>query len=1061
VELAIPVLISADERERSEVRPARLGLPVFSGPSLPRLLDDLALHVMETLPKEPPERLVLYELSPYVELKKVKLDVPKIAPGGRAKDAEIWKGRVSVMVSSWPDDPIVVASIPRLGPEEIAFDRSSDLTAAITAHLAECFTKGKITDLDAIVVRPEERLEILTVDAELPTILPSSPRPRRNVRKEKKPEQREPKKRRVISPMTLSAVGENLIYRALEGRLSRAHGREALVEALLRELQKESCAVLLVGPSGVGKTAIVHEAVRRMALEDKPIEKRTDVWEVDGNRIIAGMSVVGAWEARMKALVHELSERRDVLYVRDLPALVYTGRSAHGDDNVAAFLGPHLEQGDLRIIGECTAERLAAVREEAPGFFAHFSQLAVAELGELDTWRVLGVAARAIAAETELRIDAVAIDTVQGLARRFLPGRPEPGRSARLLSEIATEGARSEDAGRTRIRREEVVDHFARSSGLPKRVLWQKEARDPESVRRHFEERIVAQPHAHDACADVVTMLEQGLSDPGRPLASFLFVGPTGVGKTETAKALAEYLFGSTDRLIRFDMSELQGRDAVSRLIGDRLHPDGELTRRVDQNPFSVVLLDEIEKAHPAIFDALLQVLGEGRLTNAAGRTVTFASTVLVMTSNLGVKEGRSLLGFGAASAARDRLEDHYREAAERFFRPELFNRLDRVVPFHHLDREAVLPLAKRLLYGLLGRRGFQRQNLVVDVHPSMVELLADEALDPRWGARAVKRALERRLAVPLANYLVKRSEAPLTIVDVSAETGDVTLEIMEPHVATETKLEEPPVVRSWEDLTLWHRRVSDRLATLLADPRLDRLSIERASLLEDLRSGALDVSGQARLEEIGAVLEGDDLGERIEAIARDHLETRLVEESAEIWTPQVVRQEKARPWMVEVTVRTRELGRLPPSAELVAELSEIERAVSARVRAFARAVLPPEAPLTVSLESRVESETLAELERGLAAPLSGAIVERKIVEGTEERPRRIKWRLEGRGLRALLAPEAGFHFFPGESPLLISLFIEELPSPALPPLVRVYRTLRAQLFEDVFLSRVLEGGRR
>jgi hypothetical protein len=371
------------------------------------------------------------------------------------------------------------------------------------------------------------------------------------------------------------------------------------------------------------------------------------------------------------------------------------------------------------------------------------------------------------------------------LQRRYVRDVAMPGKAAELLRRLAG-GRANKDVGRT-----EVLAAFGAYSGLAAAFLDDRVRLRRADVVAALAGRVVSQPAAVDAMADAVCVAKARLNDPGRPVATFLFLGPTGVGKTESAKALAAYLFGAAgnndgnrssgdgaggpgtgdgdggDRLIRFDMNEFVDPAAAGRLTGTFGDPDGLLTAAVRRQPFGVVLLDEIEKAHPAVFDLLLAVLGEGRLTDARGRTADFTNAIVVMTSNLGA--GDADAGFGLrppgadAAAARGR----YRAAAERFFRPEFFNRIDRVVPFDRLGRADVADIARRLMDGLLRRDGLANRRCVLRVDPAALARVVDAGYHPRLGARALKREVERQIAGPVARRLAAMPPGEPTVIDV------------------------------------------------------------------------------------------------------------------------------------------------------------------------------------------------------------------------------------------------------------------------------------------------------
>lgn len=850
--LSVPVMVSVDKRQVYDLLLPGISPRTFRGVSLAELLDDVALHLMETIPQRSPAKMSIFQLCPNIELRRVKVEVE--LPGeGRKK--ETWAGRVTVVVTRWSEDDFYEVFVPRLGTDGFAVERTSFLADGLAHFLAAWCKRNDVhygERLEFLTSKSYEYLEILEVDTEMPTVLPSrQPTKKKKKKKDKKKSQdkkaSKPKKQ-MVYPRTLRQVGVNLTHKAMDHRLGLTFGRDGLVDQILMQLQRPGAALLLVGPSGVGKTAVIYEVVRRLAQQRQNIKDRTDVWGVDGNRIIAGMSMVGAWEQRCKDMVHELHQRQDILYVADLPTLVYTGRSAHSDSNVAQYLEPHMARAELRVLGECTPERLEATRDQAPGFFSRFQIIQVPELDERQTLMVLVHAMRSMEAAESVHIEPEVLETVLALTRRFQPRQCHPGKAVTLLERLLGDhqDVELDDYGRRRITRSRLVDFFARQTGLPRFVLWEQQSRSWSQIHEHFVRRIIGQAAASQAAAQIVTVLQQGLNDPSRPLATLLFVGPTGVGKTETAKALAEYLFGHKNRLIRFDMSEFRDPGSVARLFGDRFQPEGELTRRVEQHPFSVVLFDEIEKAHPRVFDAFLQVFGEGRLTNAAGRTTDFCNTILIMTSNLGVRQAERSLGFGGGDGASQDL--HYRKAAEQFFRPEFFNRIDQVVPFRALDRDAMAPLVKRILTEILGRRGLRRSGVLVRVEPDLTELLMDQGFDPRYGARSMRRALEQRLTVPLARHLVTQPVDRTTLVQLYRHGEDIGMDLW----ALEDKPVqpmEPWTVEGWPDLERRFLALRAHLDGIQASPSLAALEKTRGGLLRDFNEDRLDPAQWGRLQ--------------------------------------------------------------------------------------------------------------------------------------------------------------------------------------------------------------------
>ncbi len=801
-------ILVSQKGEHHEVTVPFVDARRFVGRSPSTLYDDVALALMQRVFDGSQRSMPGYLYCPETSLRRVKTEV-------RFQDDRRWQGRLSVVLRRWPTEDFCEATVPRLGTKRFLIDRASSLEAALPRWLRELGGKDArslIDELDGASCRSYEHLDLLEVDLELPTILPRTIHKKRPTKSEPSEVDRA-RRRREVPPVTLREVGVNVVHRVLDGQSPRVIGREAMIEAIARRVARPGAAVLLVGPSGAGKTAIIEAVIARLTANEARLHARMDAWRVDANRLISGMSVVGQWEARCDAMVDELSARGDLLVVDDLASLVWAGRTRHEDTNVAGFLEPHLAQKDLRVLGECTPERLEAARDLAPSFFACFSVVEVPPLDEETSLRVVVQRARELeragmASGENVRVDPEVPAAVLALTRRFAASQCLPGRAVRLLEQLATESpaSRRDEDGRRALDRQALVDLFAAESGLPRFVLWEEDGRPHEEVLAHFTRRIVAQPAASEAVAELVTTLQQGVGDPQKPIASLLLVGPTGVGKTETAKALAEYLFGSAERIVRFDMSELSDPWSATRLFGDAQRPDGELTRRIRQQPFAVVLFDEIEKAHPAIFDALLALLGEGRLTSADGRTTDFCNTVVLMTSNLGVREADSSIGFEGAELP-DRAP-HYVSAVRAFFRPELFNRIDRIVTYRALARDAVRPLAERAILELMSRRGLRRQGVLVEVEDALLEVLAARGFDPRYGARALRRVVEQELVVPLARRLVAMPAEGTTLVSLHREASSVGIEVTPLLSPQGEPPAPPPRIESYPELEAVHAEI-------------------------------------------------------------------------------------------------------------------------------------------------------------------------------------------------------------------------------------------------------------
>ncbi|HVK09712.1 MAG TPA: AAA family ATPase [Gemmataceae bacterium] len=562
--------------------------------------------------------------------------------------------------------------------------------------------------------------------------------------------------------------------------LDRALLRDAEVDELFRLLAApDQRPVLLVGPRQCGKTTILHEVVyRRVADRKSPFVNRDCTWLLSPQRLISGMSYVGQWENRLLGILGHAKKKHHVLYFDDLVGLFVAGVSASSTLSAAQVLKPYLERRDVRIVGEITPEGLRVLQERDRSFADLFHVLPVREPSDAGTLRVLIGVQRRLEGKFRCGFDVDALPAVIDLQRRYERTAAFPGKAARMLTRLAVKAdadrATSEKSDdkpdpytpAVTVTRDGVLAEFRAQSGLSVQFLDRRARLDREDILEALRAQVIGQDEAVEAAADVIAVAKARLNDPDRPLAAFLFLGPTGVGKTETAKAVARYLFGDADRLVRFDMNEYVNPGAAARLVGTFDQPEGLLTAAIRRQPFAVVLLDEIEKADPEVFDLLLQVLGEGRLTDALGRTADFTNALIILTSNLGVRESEARVGFadgGAAAAAS------YVRAAERFFRPEFFNRLDRVLPFRRLSREHTRTIAARLVDDVLNREGFRQRKCVLNVTPAALERVIDAGYDPVLGARAMKRAVERQLTHPAAARLAGLPVDRFTVVNVHA----------------------------------------------------------------------------------------------------------------------------------------------------------------------------------------------------------------------------------------------------------------------------------------------------
>lgn len=517
---------------------------------------------------------------------------------------------------------------------------------------------------------------------------------------------------------------------------------------------EERLGVLIVGPEHAGKTALMQAYVARQTRL---------VYATSGAQLIAGMSGLGQWQERIHGVMEAAAALDAVLYFENLDDLL-AERVDGGHVDLAGAMRPYLDEGRVRVVCELRDDRLDALEGRHWAFFAGLSRIRVDPLSAADTRKALAERA-ARDARVEPHRPAVAGDALTALidlAERYLPYSAFPGKAVRLYEDLRTvhERERTAQGEPVTLGRSDLHELFSMRTGMPAFLLRDDLPLRVDRVARDLGASVVGQERAVRALAETIAVVKAGLSPPDKPLAAFLFVGPTGIGKTELARALAGLLFGSPDRLSRFDMSEFASEGAADRLIRGTDGAGGLLTQRVREQPFCVLLLDEIEKAHRAVFDLLLQVLGEGRLSDARGRTAYFHNAIVIMTSNLGAAERRAQAGFSGgpgASSPEERAaldEAHYQRVVAGAFRQEFVNRIDRVVPFRSLTREELAEVARLTTQRLSQRRGLSEAGVALEVSPRALARLAEDGHAPAYGARALRRHIEEHLAAPLARLL-------------------------------------------------------------------------------------------------------------------------------------------------------------------------------------------------------------------------------------------------------------------------------------------------------------------
>ena len=554
---------------------------------------------------------------------------------------------------------------------------------------------------------------------------------RRDARKESREER---------PPEVLEQVGEELTSRALGGRQpSLVYDEETMRDWLVHARRLPPLrSLLLVGGPGVGKTSHVLLMARRLAeLRRETKDARLPrLWRTSAERIVAGMVYLGMWQERCLKIVDALANEDDYLYVDRLMPLLAPQPDG---SSIGDLLLPAALSGELPLIAECTEEELERCQRRFPEALRAFRIIHIhpPPASQMPQWMQRYQAAR----RGRVSIHPLGLRQLVGHLETFQRDSLFPGKAFRFLDWLEQQGERG--TPRTLYPRD-VSEAYARYTGLPLQLISDEVPAEHASLTAQLRQGVIGQEKACELAAGVLARFKAGLNDPERPVGTLLFAGPTGVGKTELSKQLARTLFGNEDRMIRLDMSEFMLPGSAQRLL--EVGPGiSSLAERVRQQPLSLVLFDELEKAHADVFDLLLGILGEGRLTDSLGRLVDFRMTVICMTSNLGVEQSEPA-GFGAERGGGDFLRS-IRQA----FRPELFNRMDHVIPFRRLSEADVLRIVDLELEKAASRAGLLRRRLRLVVEPDAKAWLARHGYDPKLGARPLKRLIEAKVMAPIA----------------------------------------------------------------------------------------------------------------------------------------------------------------------------------------------------------------------------------------------------------------------------------------------------------------------
>ncbi len=598
----------------------------------------------------------------------------------------------------------------------------------------------------------------------------------------------------------------NLTQLAKEGKLDPVVGRETEITRVIQILSRRTKNnPVLVGEPGVGKTAIAEGLAQRIVSGEAPETLQDmEVVSLDMGLLLSGTKFRGEFEERLKAIIEEVKQAGNIiLFIDEIHTLMGAGAMG-GAMDAANLLKPALARGELQCLGSTTLDEYRQYIEKDAALERRFQKVLVGEPSITDAIAILEGLRKTYEDFHSVKYTDKALKAAVELSHRYISDRFLPDKAIDLIDEAGSKihlrhslNQGLTDAEVSPINPQsltplvdvtEIAEVVSAWTGVPVNQLDEIESEILLHLEAHLHERVIGQNEAVKAVSKALRRSRSGIGDPNRPIASFIFSGPTGVGKTELAKTLANYIFGDESAMIRLDMSEYMESHTVSKLIGSPpgfvgYDEGGQLTEAVRRSPYSVILFDEIEKAHPDVFNLFLQLLDDGRLTDASGRVVNFKNTIIIMTSNIGAKvieKGGTGLGFAfaedQAEAAYQKIRDRVNEELKNYFRPEFLNRLDEIIVFRQLTKSEVSVIADILLHDISSRLQEQR-DIKLEVTEAFTEKVITEGFDPSYGARPLRRAIMRLLEDSLAEAILsgKVADGDYALVDVN-KTGQVAI---------------------------------------------------------------------------------------------------------------------------------------------------------------------------------------------------------------------------------------------------------------------------------------------
>lgn len=645
-----------------------------------------------------------------------------------------------------------------------------------------------------------------------------------------------------VPDSALKEFGTDLTQKARDGKLDPVIGRAGEIERVMQILsRRQKNNPLLIGEPGVGKTAVAEGLAQLIVSNQVPdILRGKRLLTLDVSALVAGSKYRGEFEDRLKKCIKEVKDAGDIiLFIDEMHTLIGAG-SAEGSIDAAAILKPPLSRGEIQVIGATTIDEYRKHLEKDSALERRFQPITVGEPNEEQALRIMEGLRDRYEAHHQVHFTDEALQAAVTLSDRYIQDRFLPDKAIDVMDEAgarmrirnmtlpdelremddklrqirsdkdkaiaeqdferaaklrdeesavkderaAAEKKWAEDSQKSvhQVTAQDIADVVSMTTGVPVSNLTEAETEKLLRMEGVLHERVIGQEEAVTALSKAIRRSRAGLKDPKRPAGSFIFLGPSGVGKTELSKALAEFLFSSEDALISFDMSEYMEKHSVSRLVGSPpgyvgFDEGGQLTKAVRQRPYSVVLFDEIEKAHPDVFNILLQILEEGRLTDAQGRTVDFRNTVIIMTSNVGAREisAPTTLGFspeGKVGLSDKEIKSRVMGEVKKLFRPEFLNRIDEIIVFKSLTQEQIVEIAKLMVADL--RERLIAQNMTINLTDDAYRLIAKEGTDAAYGARPLRRAIQRLLEDPLSEELLEGKWTSGSVIQASvSEDGE------------------------------------------------------------------------------------------------------------------------------------------------------------------------------------------------------------------------------------------------------------------------------------------------